>query len=170
MSRLEGKGNQRIERGSGRRVGAVEPQSDRGSGSDDRGADGKKLNAAAAESGSVAVTLDAEQFVRRVLVETAKEGGQSIADVARQSFALTLWMWSELRLIHREAQVERMGERTDLAGQVAIAFHQPQDLQKMEMRYLKAAGQLSKMFDTSKDRLAQLAQQAARAQFQTTEA
>jgi hypothetical protein len=111
--------------------------------------------------------LDAEQFVRRVLVETAREGGQSIEGIARQSFALTLWMWAELRLMHREAYIERMGERTDLAGQVAIAFHQPQDLQKMEMRYMKAAGQLSKMFDASKDRLASLAQQAARAQFKT---
>lgn len=87
--------------------------------------------------------------------------------IARQSFAVTLWAWAELRLMAREESVERMGERTDLAGQVAIAFHQPQDLQKMEMRYLRAAGQLSKMFDAQKARMAQIAQQALHAKFHT---
>lgn len=56
-----------------------------------------------------------------------------------------------------------MGERTDMAGQVAIAFHQPQDLQKMEMRYLKAAGQLSQMFEETKSRLTRIAADAAKA-------
>lgn len=65
--------------------------------------------------------------------------------------------------MEKEASVSRMGERTDLAGQVAIAFHQPQDLQKMEMRYLKAAGQLSQMFEETKTRLARIAADAAKA-------
>ena len=76
---------------------------------------------------------------------------------------MTLWTWAELRQMDREAVVERMGERTDLAGQVAIAFHQPQDLQKMEMRYLKAAGQLSQMFEETKTRLTRMAADAAKA-------
>lgn len=84
-------------------------------------------------------------------------------EVAGESFAITLWTWSELQAMAREDGVQRMGERTDMAGQVAIAFHQPQDLQKMEMRYLKAAGQLSQMFEETKSRLTRIAADAAKA-------
>lgn len=84
-------------------------------------------------------------------------------EVSAESFAVTLWMWAELQQIAKEAAVERLGERTDLAGLVAVAFHQPQDLQKMEMRYLKAAGQLSRMFETTKTRLQHLAADMAKA-------
>lgn len=69
--------------------------------------------------------------------------------------------------MEREAAVRRLGDRTDLAGQVAIAFHQPQDLQKMELRYLKAAGQLSKMLDTTRDRLTALSERMDRAAAQS---
>lgn len=89
--------------------------------------------------------------------------GRAVREVADESFALTLWTWAELLVLDREASVERMGERTDMAGQMAIAFHQPQDLQKMEMRYLKAAGQLSKMFESARDRLTRIAAEAAQA-------
>lgn len=65
--------------------------------------------------------------------------------------------------MEREETVQRMGERTDLAGQVALAFHQPKDLQKMEMRYLKAAGHLSHMFEQTKTRLHKIAEDAAKA-------
>ena len=106
---------------------------------------------------------DAEQFVRRVLVEVSRDTGQPIRVVAGEAFAVTLWTWAELRQMDKEASVTRLGERTDLAGQVAIAFHQPQDLQKMEMRYLKAAGQLSQMFEETKTRLARIAADAAKA-------
>jgi hypothetical protein len=109
------------------------------------------------------VPWTAEQFVRRVLVEVSRDTGQPVRVVAGEAFAVTLWTWAELRQMDREASVERMGERTDMAGQMAIAFHQPQDLQKMEMRYLKAAGQLSQMFDTQKARLQKIAEQAAKA-------
>lgn len=95
----------------------------------------------------------AEQYVRRVVVETASETGRPVREVAGESFALTLWTWAELRAMAREASVERLGERTDLAGLVAVAFHQPGDLQKMEMRYLKAAGRLTAMFEDTKARL-----------------
>lgn len=112
---------------------------------------------------------DAEQYVRRVIVETAEATGQPVRVVATESFALTLWTWGEVRLLVREDAITRMGERTDLAGQVAIAFHQPQDLQKMEMRYLKAAGQLSQMFEETKSRLARMAAEAAKAKPMTEE-
>jgi len=98
-----------------------------------------------------------------VVVETATRTGRGVSAVAQDSFALTLWTWAEVRAMEREATVTRMGERTDLAGQVAIAFHQPQDLQKMEMRYLKAAGQLSQMFDQTRERLTALSQRMAQA-------
>jgi hypothetical protein len=107
--------------------------------------------------------MDAEQFVRRVIVEVSRATGQPVRVVAGEAFAVTLWTWAELRQMHREAVVERMGERTDMAGQVAIAFHQPQDLQKMEMRYLKAAGQFSKMMESTKARLTRIAAEAAKA-------
>jgi hypothetical protein len=88
-----------------------------------------------------------------VVVETATRTGRGVGAIAGESFALTLWTWAELRTMDKEASVTRMGERTDLAGLVAVAFHQPQDLQKMELRYLKAAGQLTAMFDATKARL-----------------
>jgi len=96
-------------------------------------------------------------------VETARETAVPVREVAGESFAITLWTWSELQTMAREDGVQRMGERTDMAGQVAIAFHQPQDLQKMEMRYLKAAGQLSQMFEETKTRLSRIAADAAKA-------
>jgi len=46
---------------------------------------------------------------------------------------------------------------------VAVAFHQPQDLQKMEMRYLKAAGRLSQMFEETRERMTDLAARMQRA-------
>lgn len=96
-------------------------------------------------------------------METARETSTPVREVAGESFAITLWTWSELQTMAREDGVQRMGERTDMAGQVAIAFHQPQDLQKMEMRYLKAAGQLSQMFEETKSRLTRIAADAAKA-------
>lgn len=89
--------------------------------------------------------------------------------VSEESFALTLWTWGEIRGQLREDAVQRLGERTDLAGQIAIAFHNPQDLQKMEMRYLKAAGQLSQMFEETKSRLSRIAVEAANAKPMTEE-
>lgn len=111
----------------------------------------------------------AEQYVRRVLVETAVRTGRSMHDIANESFALTMWVWAECRMMDREATVQRMGERTDLAGQIAIAFHQPQDLQKMEMRYLKAAGVLSQMFEDTRARLTKLQERTAKAKPITAE-
>lgn len=97
--------------------------------------------------------------MQRVIVETAAGTGRSVGEIAADSFALTLWTWAELAAIRRERDVARMGERTDLAGLVAVAFHQPQDLQKAEFRYLKAAGALSQMMDATRDRMAaQMAQ------------
>lgn len=90
-------------------------------------------------------------------------GGQQVDRVAGQSFALTLWLWAELKEMDREEAVRRLGDRTDMAGLVAVAFHQPQDLQKAEMRYLKAAGQLSQMFDETRERLTALSQRMAQA-------
>ena len=97
------------------------------------------------------------------MVETATRTGRGVGEVAQDSFALTLWTWAEVRAMEREAAVTRLGERTDLAGQVAIAFHQPQDLQKMEMRYLKAAGRLSQMFEETRERMTDLAARMQRA-------
>jgi hypothetical protein len=101
----------------------------------------------------VAVSWSAVQYVTRVIVEVAQETGQSVRTVAGESFALTLWTWGELARIRKEAQVDRMGERTDLAGLVAVAFHKPEDLQKAEFRYLAAAGTLSQMMDATRERM-----------------
>lgn len=105
----------------------------------------------------------AEQYIRRVVVETATRTGRGAGEVAGESFALTLWTWGELRAMEREESVRRLGDRTDMAGLMAVAFHQPQDLQKMEMRYLKAAGTLSQMFDQTRERLTALSQRMEQA-------
>ena len=98
-----------------------------------------------------------------MVVETASRTGRGVSAVAQESFALTLWTWGELRTMEKEAAVTRLGDRTDLAGMVAVAFHQPQDLQKMEMRYLKAAGRLSQMFEETRERMTDLAARMQRA-------
>ena len=118
------------------------------------------------------VAWNPAQYVRRVVVEVAQASGRPVREVAAESFALTLWTWAELAAMRRERQVERMGERTDLAGLVAVAFHQPQDLQKAEFRYLQAAGTLSQMMERTKARmLAQVERiEAARQAAATTDA
>lgn len=102
------------------------------------------------------MSWSAEQYIKRIVVVVAKETGQRVEHIATSSFALTLWTYAELVAIYEEESVRRMGERTDLAGMVAVAFHQPQDLQKMEARYLAAAGRLSKMMDDARERLSKL--------------
>ena len=109
------------------------------------------------------MTWTAAQYVARVIVEVAQGSGQTVRAVAGESFALTLWTWGELAQLKRERQVDRMGERTDLAGLVAVAFHEPASLQKAEYRYLSAAGTLSRMLDSTRDRMEQQRDAVARA-------
>lgn len=109
-------------------------------------------------------TWTAAEYVGRVLVQVAQGTGQSVRTVASEPFALTLWTWGELQQLQREAAVERMGERTDLAGLVAVAFHEPSSLQKAELRYLSAAGQLSTALDETRERLLAVAAKADAAQ------
>jgi hypothetical protein len=113
------------------------------------------------------VRWTAEQYVRRVLVEVAASTGRPMADVANESFALTLWTWGELREIAREREVERLGERVDVAGMVAMAFHEPWRLQGEEHRYYRAAGVLGEMLDGAKERAIAAAARAARARPKT---
>lgn len=106
--------------------------------------------------GAVSVQWSVADYIQRVILETATATGQSVRAVAAESFALTLWTWAGLRQIERERAVDRMGERTDLAGLVAVAFHEPAKLQQAEMRYLSAAGRLSSMLDQTRTRLTDL--------------
>lgn len=111
----------------------------------------------ASRQGAVSVQWSVADYIARVLVETATATGQSVRAVAVESFALTLWTWAVLRQIERQAEVTRLGERTDLAGLMAVAFHEPAKLQQAELRYLAAAGQLSTMLDQTRARLSALA-------------
>lgn len=95
-------------------------------------------------------------MIGRVVVATAAATGQPVRCVAAESFALTLWTWHVYQRQQREAAVERMGERTDLAGLVAVAFHEPAKLQQAELRYLQAAGRLTSMLDQTRARLLKL--------------
>lgn len=113
--------------------------------------------------GAVTVQWSVAEYVQRVVIETAIATGQSVRAVAAESFALTLWTWGVLKQREREAQIERMGERTDLAGLVAVAFHEPNKLQQAELRYLAAAGRLSSMLEQTKTRLTRLAAQMEQA-------
>lgn len=92
----------------------------------------------------------------RVIIETAREFGRPVRDVLAEPYALTLWSWGQCQAIGRERRVTRMGERTDLAGLVALAFHEPAKLQTAETRYLKAAGMLKPMQAAQKARLVDL--------------
>ena len=107
--------------------------------------------------GAVSVQWSVSDYIARVICETATATGQSVRAVAAESFALTLWTWGILKQREREQSVERLGERTDLAGLVAVAFHEPAKLQQAELRYLSAAGRLSSMLDQTRARLTALA-------------
>jgi hypothetical protein len=102
------------------------------------------------------VSVSAEQYVRRVIVSVARQTGRSAAVVAQESYAVTLWTYYESTLIDEELQTQRLGERTDLAGMMAVAFHSPKDLQKLEMRYMRQAGMLSGMIESTRARMARL--------------
>lgn len=90
--------------------------------------------------------------------------------VAQEPFALTLWTWAELARMRKEQEVQRMGERTDMAGLMAVAFHKPEDLQKAEFRYLAAAGTLSQMMESTRARLLTHVQRLEAIQQQTNRA
>lgn len=112
------------------------------------------MKAAGADSGAapVGVQWTAEQYLRRVVVEVASATGRSVAVVAGESLALTLWTWAELQVMADEVRVARLGERVDLAGMVAAAFHEPKQLAKQERRYLREAGLLGPMLEAAKQR------------------
>lgn len=98
------------------------------------------------------VQWTAEQYLRRVVVEVASATGRSVAVVAGESLALNLWVWAELQVMADEVRVTRLGERVDLAGMVAAAFHEPKQLAKHERRYLREAGMLGNMLEAAKQR------------------
>ena len=99
-----------------------------------------------------------------MIVSVARETGQSVRAVAQESFALTLWTWATVQPIFQEESVERMGERTDMAGLMAVAFHEPGKLQQAELRYLKAAGQLQATLAQSRARAEAMMARLATAQ------
>jgi hypothetical protein len=101
--------------------------------------------------------------VGRVIVQTAVETGQPVRVVAGDSFALTLWTWNLIQRQRREDAVERLGERTDMAGLMAVAFHDPAQLNKAELRYLAAAGRLKATLERTRTKMADLTAQIARA-------
>lgn len=105
----------------------------------------------------------ASEFVGRVIVQTAAATGQPVRVVAGDSFALTLWTWHVLQRQRREDAVERLGERTDMAGLMAVAFHDPAQLNKAELRYLAAAGRLKATLERTRTKMADLTAQIARA-------
>lgn len=107
----------------------------------------------------MSVQWSVAEFVARVVIETATATGQPVRAVAVESFALTLWTWAGIQRAKRDAMVERMGERTDLAGLVAVAFHEPAKLQQAEWRYLKAAGGLSTLLDQTRHRMMTMREQ-----------
>lgn len=98
------------------------------------------------------VAMRDDEWIARIVVRVAEATGQSVRVVAQEAFALVLWTWGIGQTLQRERSVERLGERTDLAGLVAVAFHQPGDLRKAEMRYWRAANRLSSMMDAAKQR------------------
>jgi hypothetical protein len=80
-----------------------------------------------------------------VAVQVAAATGRSAAVVGREALALNLWTWFELHTMEEEARVQRLGERVDLAGMVAMGFHEPKKLDTQHRRYLREAGLLAPM-------------------------
>jgi len=107
--------------------------------------------------------------VARVIVETAREFGRPMREMLAEPYALTLWSWGQCQRMTGEARVTRMGERTDLAGLMAVAFHEPAKLQAAENRYLKAAGMLKPMQQAQKARLLTLREQYEAAMAKATQ-
>lgn len=87
-----------------------------------------------------------------MIVQVAQATGATVREVAGESYALTLWTWAQVQRLTREDAVERLGDRTDMAGLMAVAFHEPAKLQQAEVRYLAAAGRLDATLRTARAR------------------
>lgn len=98
------------------------------------------------------VRWTATQYLTRVMVEVACASGRSVLAVGAEPLAVALWTWGELKVMEREADVRRLGDRVDAAAMTAQAFHDPKALKQQEARYLKAAGVLGPMLDAAKAR------------------
>lgn len=76
------------------------------------------------------------QPVATIIVSVAAQCGRAVRDVARESYALTLytyWHLEQQRLVERW---ERASERFDLSGLVGLAMHKPAELHTQHERFL----------------------------------
>jgi hypothetical protein len=77
-----------------------------------------------------------------IIARVARLTGRSVAQVASEPYALTLWTHAQLAEIERFDSVREMGDRLDLAHLIALSFHEPKQLSKAAHRYEEAAGLL----------------------------
>lgn len=87
-----------------------------------------------------------------VIVDVAVATGRQVLDVARDSFALTLYTFWHLEQRRRLDALTRKSERFDLAGLMAQGFHSPKELPD---RYSEFLATLKPATAVSPDRVAQ---------------
>lgn len=54
----------------------------------------------------------------------------------RDGYALTLWTWFQLQRREKMQALLREHERIDVAGMIAMAFHDPKQLGSVERRFI----------------------------------
>lgn len=62
------------------------------------------------------------------IVQVAKACGRSVVEVARQSYALTLWTSWHLGQQQRMQWIDDRSNRFDLAGLITAGYHEPSSL------------------------------------------
>lgn len=73
-------------------------------------------------------------------MRVARDTGRSIASVAGDSYALTLFAWGHLIADDARDRLLRQGESLGLANDIAIGFHEPKKLKDRHLEYQDALG------------------------------
>lgn len=73
-----------------------------------------------------------------MLVQVAVKLGRHVVDVAADPFVLTLWTFWHIQQIQEVEAHEKHADRLDLAGLVAVSYHDPKELTNLRANFLSA--------------------------------
>jgi hypothetical protein len=87
-----------------------------------------------------------------VIVTVARAFARPLEEVARDSFAVTLWAWHWHETTRGEERLQARFDRLDAASLTAVALGDPKRLQRIETDLLAEAGLLRGILQTSRER------------------
>jgi hypothetical protein len=69
--------------------------------------------------------------------------GRNMLHIWKEPYAVTLWTWCQIQQRNRVHSLTREHERIDVAGLVAMAFHDPKQLATAERRFMNKVASAS---------------------------